>query len=214
MVFVFSGRERRQASALFDKLFRLRHRVFIAGRGWSLPSHDGREIDQYDNDDAVYFVDLDSDGEVLAHVRLTPTMTSSLTADYFRHLVENGSDPRGSRIYEATRFMVLPTQRDKSRYRFVKAQLIAAAMDWAMANGIEHMQTVIDAGTLGAYVEMSTLVTPLGLSHPFGGGKGAPGGGECLVFRLPVNQRLLDDLKAYGSLPNDALWRLPPQAAA
>ena len=84
MVFVFYGHERQKHQALFDKLFRLRHEVFIVNRRWSLPCTGGTERDQYDTDDAVYLVDFDAQGEVLAHARLTPTMHSSLTAGAMR----------------------------------------------------------------------------------------------------------------------------------
>lgn len=207
MVFVFYGHERHQAKGVFDRLFKLRYTTFVVGRGWSLPSRNGREIDQYDTDEAVYFVDFDENGNIVAHVRLTPTTKSSLTADYFPHLVENGTDPRGDDVYEATRFIVLPSQTDKSRYRSIKAQLIAATVEWSMSKGVKHLQTVIDAGTLNAYVEMSTSVRPLGLAHPFGGGKGCPGGGNCLVFRLPVTPRLLEELRTYGALTDNPSWQ-------
>lgn len=214
MVFVFYGHQRQQTASVFDALFRLRHETFVVGRGWSLPSRQGREVDQYDTDDAVYFVDFDGNGDIIAHVRLTPTVGSSLTADYFPHLVENGANLRGDDIYEATRFIVRPPQADKGRYRALKAKLIAATVSWSMAHGVNHLQTVIDAGTLGAYVEMSTSVTPLGLAHPFGGGKGTPGGGTCLVFRLPVTRELLEDLRSYGSLSGEPLWQAARHLAA
>lgn len=154
MVFVVYGHESQKYQALFDKLFRLRHQVLIVNRRWSLPCTGGTERDQYDTDEAVYFIDLDAHGEVLAHARLTPTLQSSLTADYFPHLIENGLAARGATIFEATRFMVLPTQRDRTSYRRVKASLLAAGTEWCLAHGVTHMQTVIDAGTLPAYLEV------------------------------------------------------------
>ncbi len=215
MVFVFYGHERTKRSALFERLFRLRHQVFIVDRGWSLPCREGVERDQYDTDETIYFVEFCEAGEIRGHVRITPTMRSSLTADYFPHLIENGVAARGPTIFEATRFIVRPAQRDKASYRRVKAGLIAAATEWCLENGITHLQTVIDAGTLAAYVEISMKVTPLGLAHPFGGGKGVPGGGECLVFRLELDHGLLDEIKAFGALPSDVAFldRSPAEIA-
>ena len=212
MVFVLSGQDRARHPAVFERLFRLRHRVFIVNREWSLPWNNGMEIDQYDTGEAYYFVDFDADGEILAHLRLTPTMRSSLIADYFPHLVENGVDPRGSTIYEGTRFMILPTQRNKSAYRSVKSRFMAAVTEWCIERQITHMQTVIDAGTLPAYVEVSLLATPLGLPHPFGGGKGVRGGGDCLAFRLPMTEALLEDIRMYGDIsePTRELWQPMP----
>ena len=78
------------------------------------------------------------------------------------------------------------------------------------------MQTVIDAGTLPSYVEVTTLTTPLGLSHPFGGGRKAPGGGECLAIRLPMSREILQDIYAYGVIndPRTCIVQPLPREAA
>jgi acyl-homoserine lactone synthase len=204
MVYVLYGHDRSSHRTLFDQLFKLRHDIFIKRRGWSLPSRDDREIDQYDTDEAVYFVDLDNNGRIQAHVRMTPTMRSSLTADYFPHLFENCANPRSPDIYEATRYMVLPADRDRTNYRLMKARLLAALVQWCLDQNHTHLQTVIDAGTLSAFVEVTMMTTPMGLAHPFGGGKGALGGGECLAFRWPIEDRVLNDIKRYGGLPDQA----------
>ena len=209
MVYILHGSERKLQSGYFEKLARLRHRIFIEERGWSLPSRAGLEIDQYDIENAVYFVDFDAAGEITAHVRLTPTVEASLIADYFPHLNETGQSSRDEKIYEATRFMVLPTQRDKSTARFIRANFMAAVIEWCIEQHLTHVQTVIDAGTLPTYLEISGLTSVMGLVHPFGGGKHAPGGGECCAFRWPIRQQLLDHIRAYGNLerPTSQPWQ-------
>ena len=81
MVLVLKGSQRSNYPDYFDQLFRLRHQIFFTGRGWSLPSCNGREIDQYDIDEAVYFLDVNDDGKIEGTVRITPTVRASLTAD-------------------------------------------------------------------------------------------------------------------------------------
>jgi hypothetical protein len=44
------------------------------------------------------------------------------------------------------------------------------------------------------------------LSHPFGGGKGVPGGGECLAIRWPVTSEVLHDIREYGAVPDHPIW--------
>ena len=66
-------------------------------------------------------------GSIQGHVRLTPTMKSSLSADYFPHLFENGESPRSPEIFEATRFMILPLSRDRAEYRRVVSRPVATA---------------------------------------------------------------------------------------
>ena len=58
---------------LFANLLRARHRTFIQHAKWDLPEADGMEFDQYDTP-ASRWVAVHRDGEVLAGVRLTPTI--------------------------------------------------------------------------------------------------------------------------------------------
>lgn len=58
---------------LFADMFRARHRTFIRHNGWDLPQVDGMEFDQYDTP-ASRWVAVHSGGEVMAGVRLTPTV--------------------------------------------------------------------------------------------------------------------------------------------
>jgi acyl-homoserine lactone synthase len=200
MVIILKGTERRQKSDYFDRLFRLRHDVFVRGRGWSLPSANGQEIDQYDDGDAVYLLDLDDNDVIQGTVRITPTYKSSLLADYFPHLVENGQAARGAGIYECTRYIVLPGRKTREENRAAKARLLAAMLEWSLHEGLTYVQTVIDSATLSSFVEMTPMTIPLGLSHPYGGGRRAPGGGECMAIRWPVSQQVLDDVRSYGGL--------------
>src|SRR4029078_3746416 len=104
MILVFNGSHGAEHSDYFDQLFRLRHEIFVKRRGWSLPSVNGCEIDQYDNDDAVYFLDVDDDDVIRGSIRVTPSVNSSLLADYFPHLVETGGPLRAPDIFECTRY--------------------------------------------------------------------------------------------------------------
>jgi N-acyl-L-homoserine lactone synthetase len=200
MVIVLNGRERRTHPDHFERLFRLRYRVFVKQRGWSLPVVNNREIDQYDDDDAFYFLDLDDDENIQGTVRMTPTVKSSLLADYFPHLVESGQSPRSPRVYEATRYIILPSQKSREALRLAKGRLLTALLAWCLDKRLSHLQTVIDAGTLSSFVEITPQTMPLGLAHPYGGGRGTPGGGECMAFRWPISLQVLDDIRAYAGI--------------
>lgn len=200
MVTVLPGSQRAQYPGYFDQLFRLRHRVFVQGRGWSLPCMNDREIDQYDVDEAIYVFDMNEEGVIEGSVRMTPSDRYSLLADYFPHLVENGQAPRAKDIYEATRYIVLPADKTRAGNRAAKTRLLIGVMEWCLGKKLSYLQTVIDSGTLASFVEITPRVIPLGLSHPYGGGKSAPGGGECLAFRWPITLEVLEDVRAYGGL--------------
>ncbi|MDP2358839.1 MAG: hypothetical protein Q8M31_22670, partial [Beijerinckiaceae bacterium] len=77
-----------------------------------------------------------------------------------------------------------------------------ALFQWAIKEKLSYLQTVIDAGALGSFVEMSTKTIPLGLSHPYGGGRGVTGGGECIAIRWPVGQHVIDDVLEYVGWPD------------
>jgi acyl-homoserine lactone synthase len=195
---ILYGHEHSSYSSEFDQMFKLRHQVFIQGRKWSLPSRKGYEIDQYDTDDAVYFITYADDGAIEGSVRLTPTTHSSLLADYFPHLVETGESPRSPHIYEATRYIVQPARKTREALRKAKSRILAPLVQWCIEHELTHFQTVIDAGVLNSFLEMSGHTRVLGLAHPFGGGRNAPGGGECIAIRYPAINEVLADAIAYG----------------
>ena len=94
--------------------------------------------------------------------------------------------------------MIAPTTRGRDEQRKAASRMLVAAIGWSMERGLTHLQTVIDYAALRTFVDMTILTTPLGLPHPFGGGKSVAGGGECLAFRWPVTTALLDDITEYG----------------
>ena len=201
MIVTLRGTDRKDRPDIFEKLFRLRHDIFVKGRGWSLPCGNGRETDQYDVDEAVYFIDLNGDGVIEGSVRATPTEKYSLLADYFPYLIENGMPARAPDVYECTRYIVMPAQKSRENNRAAKARLLIALFQWAISRKLSYLQTVIDAGTLSSFVEMSPKTIPLGLAHPYGGGRGAPGGGECLAIRWPVCPEVIADVREFVGWP-------------
>jgi N-acyl-L-homoserine lactone synthetase len=200
MIIVLKGSQRSEQRHYFDQHFRLRHQIFIKRRGWSLPSANGFEIDQYDTEDALYFLDLNDDDAIQGSIRITPTVKSSLLADYFPHLVENGSSIRAPDIYECTRYIVLPSRNGGDENRAAKARIIGAMLEWSLTNRLAFLQTVIETSTLSSYLDLTPQTIPLGLSHPYGGGRGTPGGGECMAIRWPITLQVLEDVRAYGGL--------------
>lgn len=204
MVQIIEGRDRSLYPDVFDRIFRARYETFVLHRRWSLPTRCGKEIDQYDNDSAVYFVDFDEAGYLQGSVRLTPTVSDSLTADYYPHLCQNGLSPRDPFVYEGTRYIASPAEKTPLANRIVKARILGAMTEWAWSSGISHIQTVIDAPLLRSFKQINSETFALGTAHPFGGGKGVPGGGTCLAIRLPANERAIGEIRAYGGLVSSA----------
>jgi acyl-homoserine lactone synthase len=214
MIFVLEGTQRRQLSYYFERMFRLRHQVFVKEQGWNLPiAHDDREIDQYDVDEAIYLLDITDDDTIQGTVRLTPSESCSLVADYFPHLVENGTPPRSPLVYEATRYIFRPVSKRAHDNRAAKAGLLSAMVEWCHHHEISHIQCVVDMSRFSHWVELVPQTIPLGLPHPYGGGRGAPGGGDCIAFHWPATRDVIDGIRTYGGLSDDD-YRLFPGAGA
>ena len=78
-------------SRYVEQMFRLRHEIYVGERAWSdLERADGREVDAFDTDDAVYLLGLDSDKGVVAGSRLVPSLKPHLLSDVFPQLAPHG----------------------------------------------------------------------------------------------------------------------------
>jgi acyl-homoserine lactone synthase len=204
MILVLEGSQRRKLGYYFDRMFRLRHQVFIKELGWNLPkAYVDYEIDEYDVDEAVYLLDIADDDVLQGTVRLTPSLSCSLVADYFPHLIECGLAPRSPHVYEATRYIFLPISKSAPENRVAKARLLAGMVEWCFSKHICHIQRVVDMTAFPAWVDLVPQTMPLGLPHPYGGGRGAPGGGDCIAFRWPATREVIDGIRSYGGIHGD-----------
>jgi len=84
---------------LLEQAFRLRHSIFVDERGWEvLRRADGREIDQFDDEDAVHELAL-HDGAVVGYHRMRPTTRPHLLGDVHLHICERAY-PRSPLVWE------------------------------------------------------------------------------------------------------------------
>jgi N-acyl-L-homoserine lactone synthetase len=205
MPFVLQGSQRRQYGYYFELMFALRHRVFIKQMNWNLPaSQKEREIDEYDVDDAIYLVELTPDNHLQGTVRLTPTTTCSVVADIYPHLVENGISARSPLVYEATRYIFLPLSKTARENRAAKARLLGGMLKWCLKNKLTHVQGMVDMADFPHWVELVPQTIPLGLPHPYGGGPRVQGGGNCIAFRWPATQEVINGIYDYGAIDEEA----------
>ncbi|SNZ21072.1 acyl-homoserine-lactone synthase [Cohaesibacter gelatinilyticus] len=213
MLNILYGSQMESRRQEFDQLFKARFETFVVGRGWSLPSYNGRERDQFDKDCAVYFIDRDKNGEIVGSVRITPTDRCSLLADCFPHISNPDPAPRSPHIYEATRYISLPKEKSRAANRASKARVIAAAMIWCFEHQVSRLQSVIDVELLDAFMEMCPYIKVMGPTSAYGGGRGVPGGGMCLGISAPVHREAIEAILHFGNLdPNE--FPIPVLSAA
>jgi N-acyl-L-homoserine lactone synthetase len=140
---------------LFVDFMRMRHKVFIEGKGWDLPETDGIEFDQYDTAQAR-MIAIHSYGEVLAGIRLLPTTSRVGLHSYMLRDAQLGlldslprdilffEAPVSPLIWEATRLFIKPDVPAKLRAQ-VQVQLMTEMAKVAREAGATHVIGIVPA---------------------------------------------------------------------
>jgi acyl-homoserine lactone synthase len=101
MLYMVKGWDEKYQHEL-DLAFRFRHAAFVEEAGWeNLRRADGREIDQFDTDDTIHVVVINSEG-VQAYSRLNPTLKPHVLSEVYPQLASRGL-PRDEGAWEWSR---------------------------------------------------------------------------------------------------------------
>lgn len=87
-----------------------RKALFVDRLGWSLKHNAGVELDEFDNDNAIYAIIYESEG-IVAGFRAIKTTSPYLVKTHFGHLGCIRSFPARSDYYEISRFGILAAER-------------------------------------------------------------------------------------------------------
>ncbi|MFK4512166.1 GNAT family N-acetyltransferase [Bradyrhizobium daqingense] len=159
MIHVISAANRHLYEDVLEQHFRIRHQIFVEERKWeALRKPDGREIDSYDNEDAVYLLALE-DRRVLGGSRLYPTTRPTMMREVFPHLAAVRGCPSDPLVWEWSRFFVSRERRDGA----FNLQLMAAAQEFCLDQGIERLCLVMETWWLPRFHDIGFVVTPLGV---------------------------------------------------
>ncbi|MCJ8157063.1 acyl-homoserine-lactone synthase [Sphingomonas sp. LaA6.9] len=154
-------------AAILRSMFEARKRVFVDLLQWDVPVLEGRyEIDQFDDENAVYIVLVDPTGAHLGSARLLATSGPHILADLFAQLCDSDV-PRGPDIREITRFCLDRRLRAVER-RHVRNQLVTALAEYALANGISRYTCVAERSWLDQILRFGWRCKLLG--HPLNQG--------------------------------------------
>lgn len=163
MVHVVTAQDRAHFSEALAQMHRDRKRVFVDRLGWKLSVVDGEyEIDQFDTDQAVYLLALDSDGVHQGSLRLLPTTVPHLMSEVFPHLCERGV-PRGADVWEISRLVYSPDARDLAATRH---RLKTAVIEFGLLYGITRYSCATHVQFLSAMMTGGWCFEPLGLPQP------------------------------------------------
>ncbi|HEY0331658.1 MAG TPA: acyl-homoserine-lactone synthase [Rhodopseudomonas sp.] len=159
MIHVISASNRHLYRDVLEQHFQIRHQIFVEERGWNtLRRPDGREIDDYDNDDTVYLLALE-DRRVVGGHRLYPTTKPTMMGEVFPHLAAVKGHPSDPRIWEWSRYFIVPDRREGS----LNLRLMAAVQEFCIDEGITHVSAIMETWWLPRFQEAGFVVRPLGL---------------------------------------------------
>ena len=114
MIHIVTAENRHVFDADLVSMHRQRKHIFVDGLGWPLPVESDQEIDAYDGEHTTYLLAQEADATLLASARLLPTTGPHLMADLFAHSCDGGT-PRGTHIWEASRFCPAPALPRRKR---------------------------------------------------------------------------------------------------
>jgi N-acyl-L-homoserine lactone synthetase len=139
-----------------------RKQVFVDRLGWSLPARGSwLEVDQFDNDFAVYLLALDG-GRHQGSVRLLPTNGPNMLESLFSGLCPAGA-PAGEDIWEISRLVTSPRDASGTSVLRLHRLLALALIEFAQLNGILRYNLVAEARRVPALLAIGWDVMPLGL---------------------------------------------------
>lgn len=153
-----------------EEAYRLRHNVFVDEKGWNdLARDDHREIDQFDNENAVHMI-AKRDGKVVGYQRMLPTTKPHLLSTVLSDLCEV-ERPVGKHVWEWTRYCVAKPYRERGRTLSPVANaLLSSIVEWGMATGVDRIIIEMEPIWLLRLVQLNFMVTPLGIPRDIDGG--------------------------------------------
>lgn len=204
MIHVITKANRAPYERQLEAMFRLRHEIYVESRGWeALRRPDGREIDDYDTDETVYFLRLNDRGDILGGLRLAPTDRPHLLQDVFPHLC-TGDIPCGPDIYEFTRYFVTPGY--ESAKVEITGQLLSAMFEFAMTRGLTAISLTCDTFFLSRILELGWEVRHLGLPRAYREG-------TAMAVLIPADAAHLRATRMAHGIAYPAMFELPAGVA-
>lgn len=154
--------------SLLQAMFKARKQIFVDLLRWDVPVLEGRyEIDQFDDEHAVYLIMADAAGEHLGSARLLPTTRPHILDSLFPSLCA-GDPPRSPECFEITRFCLGRNQNSRARLE-TRNRLVSALAQYALENGISTYTGVAELGWLQQILAFGWRCGPLGLPRMIGG---------------------------------------------
>jgi len=160
-----------ESEADFVQAYQLRHRVFCEKLKWVAPSPDAMEIDRYDLWALAMGV-FSPDGQLVGLARiLTGDRMFMLEREFSALLPAGYALRKGRDTIEITRLTTLMPVEDKrySSYQ-ITAFLYKGIYQWATANSIRYLYSVVEQRYLKTLNRLGYPWTPIAPVRPLNGG--------------------------------------------
>lgn len=163
-VHAVTARNRARYHAYVEQHYRIRHDIYVGERQWlELARPDGREVDQFDTDDATYLLGIDAEAGVVCGSRLVPTLKPHLMSEVFPDLALIYGLPRARDIYEWTRIFVVPERRASGRSCLAAGIIQCGVLEHCLSQRIRQLSIVTESYWLPRFDELGWRPRPLGL---------------------------------------------------
>lgn len=162
MVIVRSAVSKPFEDHVLTSMFEARKQVFVDLLKWDLPVVGGRyELDQFDDEHAIYVIVADSNGMHLGSARLLDTRRPHILGLLYPELCA-GPVPRGRETFEITRFC-LSRRQGAARRRDTRNRLVSAIVSVALQRGIRTYTGVAEMSWLQQILAFGWDCRPLGI---------------------------------------------------
>lgn len=152
--------------AFADSLMQMHHdrkRVFVDRFGWELPNRGSwLEIDEFDNEHAVYLLARSANDRHEGSVRLLPSTQPHMLESLFSNLCAAGA-PRSEDCWEISRLVTSPVDAQGMTILRIHRLLALALVEFASLNGIRCYTLITEPHRMPTLLSIGWEVRPLGL---------------------------------------------------
>jgi len=147
MIHAVTSKNRHLYRTQIWEMFVERRKAFYDKCGWKdLMVFDGAEVDDFDDDQAVYLLALDGAGRVEAGMRVRSTADRSILADKYPQLIGPDAPPlKGPDVWESTRIFTSELGRERrSELRRRSHEVGVASLEYIAAHGGKRAVGMVD----------------------------------------------------------------------
>ncbi|MBA5775545.1 autoinducer synthesis protein [Stappia sp. F7233] len=190
-----------------EQHYRLRHEIYVGERGWhNLARPDGREVDAFDTEDAVYLLGILPGKGVVAGSRLVPSLKPHLMSEVFPQLAPQGV-PRANDIFEWTRIFVVPALRRPGSPCQAAGIVYCGIAEYCLLRGISQLSIVCETYWVDRLAKLGWNPRPLGRSFEYRG--------ETIVgLMVDMGEAALETTRGTYAISHSVLWAQHYQGAS